>query len=69
VSLEQAQGAINRYAINLGIHFSRMPQNLAGVQMLLGGFYHTQNRATLARHTQSPRHQFGLQTAWDFSFG
>jgi hypothetical protein len=50
MSLEQAEGTINSDAINLGIEAPGAAQQLAGVEMLLGGFDHAENGATLTGH-------------------
>jgi hypothetical protein len=60
VTFQQVQGAINSDAINLRIQLPRLPQYLAGIQVLLGGFYDAKNRAPLMSHSQSAGHEFGL---------
>jgi murein endopeptidase len=65
--LEQAQSAVDGYTINLRINLSRVAQNLARIQMLLGSLHDAQNGAPLAGHAQSTRHQLGLQAAWNLS--
>jgi hypothetical protein len=66
VALEQIESAVDGHTIDLGIDPAGMAQDLAGVEVLLGGLHHTQDGATLARHAHSTRHQFGLQAAWGF---
>jgi hypothetical protein len=69
MSLEQSQGAIDSDPVNLGIEAAGAAQQLTGVKVLLGGLDHAQNRAALARHAQSARHQFRLQASWNLSLG
>jgi len=66
VALQQAQGAVHRDPVNLGIEPTRTPQELAGVKMLLGGLDDAENSAALASHAQPARHQFGLQSSGSF---
>jgi len=66
VPLEQAEGAVDGNAIDLGIEATRAAQQLAGVEVLLGSFDHAENGATLTGHAQSTRHQLGLQTSRNF---
>lgn len=69
VSLEQAQSTVDGYSINVGIETARTAQELAGIQMLFGGFDHPQDRSALTRHAQAARHQFGLKTSRGFRLG
>jgi hypothetical protein len=66
VALEQVDGAIYGDAVDLGIDASRFPQNLAGIEMLLSGLHHAENRAALVGHPQPTRHEFSLQAAGRF---
>jgi len=47
VTLEQAEGAIDGNAVNSGIQFARVAENLRGIQMLLGGFNHNEDGTSL----------------------
>jgi len=69
VALEEVQGPVDRYTVDLGINLARMAQNLAGIEVLLGGFDHAQNSAALPGHAHATRHQFGLQASRRFSLG
>ncbi len=53
MSLEQTQGAVDGYAVNVRIKAARMTQDLAGIEMLFGSFDNAENGATLAGHTQA----------------
>jgi hypothetical protein len=68
VSLEQSERAVNRDPVNLRVQPAGAPQQLAGIEVLLGGFHHTENGAALARHAQPPRHQFRLEASRDLGF-
>ena len=65
--LQQSQGAVHRAAVDAGIDLLRLPQNLAGVEMLVGGFDHAQNRVPLLRHADSALGEVRLQPARHFS--
>jgi hypothetical protein len=56
VTLEQPQRPVHGDAVNLGINPLRPAQQLTGIKMLLGGFYHAQNGSALARHAKPARH-------------
>jgi len=66
MSLEQAEGAVHGYAINLRVKPAGVTQYLAGIEVLLGGLDHTQDRAALPGHAQAARHQFSLQASGGF---
>ena len=66
MSFEQTQGAVDGYAVNVRIKAARMTQDLAGIEMLFGGFDNAENGATLPRHAQAARHQFRLQSSRGF---
>ena len=67
VSFQEIQGPIHRDTIDLWVDFPRLPENLAGVQVLLRGFHDTENRSPLAGHPQAASHEFGLQASGNFS--
>jgi hypothetical protein len=69
VAFEETQGPIDRHTIDLGINLACVAQDLAGVEMLLGGFHYAQNSSTLPGHAHPTRHQFRLQASWRFSLG
>jgi hypothetical protein len=56
VALQQLQRSVNRYPVNGGIEFSGFPEQLAGVEVLLGGFNHAENGSPLSGHADAPRH-------------
>ena len=64
--LEQPQGAVDRAAVDAGIDLLRLAQDLAGVQMLLGGFHHAQDGAPLLRHAEPALGEVGLESARHF---
>ncbi len=66
MSFEQSQGAVDGYAVNARIKAARMPQDLAGIEMLFSGLDYAENGATLAGHAQAARHQFCLQSSRGF---
>jgi hypothetical protein len=68
VALEQMQGAIDGDAIDLRVDATGFAEDLAGVEMLFGGFDDAEDGAALAGHTQPARHQFCLKTARSFGF-
>jgi hypothetical protein len=53
MTLQQAERSVNRNAIDLGIDLAGFTQNLAGIEMLLGGLDDTQDSTALSRHAQS----------------
>jgi hypothetical protein len=53
MTLQQAERSVNRNAIDLGIDLAGFAQNLAGIEMLLGGLDDTQDSPALPRHAQS----------------
>ena len=53
VPLQQTERAIHSHAVNSWVHPARAAENLAGIEMLFGGFDHAENRAPLARHAQA----------------
>jgi len=69
VALQQTQRAINSDPVDLRVDPAGAAENLAGIEMLLGGFDNAKNRATLARHAQATRHQLSLQPSRSFCLG
>lgn len=61
VTFEQAESAIHGAAIDTGVEALRLPQNLACVQMLVGGFDDAQNRAALLSHPNAALGEMRLQ--------
>lgn len=66
VALEQAQGAIDRAAVDARIEALRFSQNLAGVQMLVSGFDDAQDRTPLLGHANAALREVRLQTSGNF---
>jgi hypothetical protein len=69
MSFEQAEGAVDGDAVDVGIEAAGVAQDLAGVEVLFGGFDHAQDSAALAGHAQAARHKFGLQASRGFGLG
>jgi hypothetical protein len=67
VALEQLQSAINGNAVDSGIKFAGMPQDLRSIKVLLGGFDDAKNRAALPSQAKAARRQRSLQTSGSFS--
>ena len=67
--LEQPQRAIDRAAIDAGIDFLRLAQNLAGVEVLAGSLHHAEDGASLLRHANSALGEVRLQSARHFVWG
>lgn len=53
VTLQQAEGAIDRHPIDTGIEFARPAQDLAGIEMLLRSLDHTEDGTALMSHAQA----------------
>jgi hypothetical protein len=66
VALEQAQGAVDGAAIDAGIKALGFAQDLAGVQVLVGGFDNAQDGAALVGHADPALGKVRLETARDF---
>jgi hypothetical protein len=49
VSLEQAQSAVHSHSVDAGVELARLLKDLRSIQVLLGGFYNSQDRAALPR--------------------
>jgi hypothetical protein len=64
--LEQAESSIHGDAIDVGIEPAGTTQDLAGVEVLGGGFDHAQNLAPLPGHADAAGHEFCLQASWRF---
>ncbi len=47
VALEKTKSAIHGNAIDSGVKLACVPENLRGIEVLLGGFHHAENRASL----------------------
>lgn len=60
VTLEEIQSPVHGDAIYVWVETPRVAQDLAGVEMLLGGFDDAEDLAALACETNSTRRQFGL---------
>jgi hypothetical protein len=69
VPLEQTEGAVDGDAVDVGIEAAGVAQDLAGVEVLFGGFDHAQDGAALMRHAEAAGHQFGLQASGGFGLG
>jgi hypothetical protein len=69
VPLQQSEGAINRDPVDLRIKPAGASQQLAGIEVLFGGFHDAKNGAALAGHAQAARHEFSLQTSRNLGFG
>ena len=69
MTFEQAEGAVDGNAVNSGIQFAGMAQNLCGVEMLFSSFYHAQNSASLMRESNAARGERSLQSTRRFAFG
>ena len=69
MSFEQAESAIDGDAVDVGIEAAGVAQDLAGVEVLFGGFDHAQDGAALMRHAEAAGHQFGLQASGGFGLG
>jgi hypothetical protein len=66
VALQQSEGAIYGDAVDLGIELAGLAQDLAGIEMLFGGFDDAEDGATLMGHAQAARHQFSLEPSGSF---
>lgn len=53
MTLEKAERAIDGNAINSRIQFASVPENLRGVEVLLGGFHHAENGAPLVSQSNA----------------
>jgi hypothetical protein len=60
---QQSERAIDGHAINAGIDFGGLAQDLRGVEMLTGILDDLQNDSALVRKSNSSGHQGGLQSA------
>lgn len=69
LALEQVNGAIDGDTIDLGVEFAGLAQNLAGIEMLLGGFHDGEDGTALAGHAEAARHEFRLQASGLFGLG
>jgi hypothetical protein len=65
--LEQSQRSVHRAAIDAGIQFLRLPQNLAGIQMLARSFHYAQDGTPLLGHADPALREVCLQSARHFS--
>src|ERR1700758_3880453 len=61
VALQQAEGAVHGDAIDLGVDAAGLAQDLAGIEVLAGGFEDAEDSTPLPRHAQPARHEFRLQ--------
>ena len=64
---EEIQRPIDGNAIDLRIELAGATENLAGIEVLLGGFDDAEDGAALARHAQASRHELSLQSTGNFS--
>src|ERR1700682_334086 len=69
VPFQKSKRAVDRDPVNLRVETAGTPQQLAGIEVLLGGFHHAEDGAALTRHAQSARHEFSLQTSRNLGFG
>jgi hypothetical protein len=69
VALEEAERAIDGNAVNSGIQFAGVPENLRGIKMLFGGFDDAKNGPPLVSKTNAARSERSLQSARCFGFG
>ena len=68
MALEQFQSAINRHPVNSRVQPARLTQDLARVQMLLGGFDHSQDGTALVGKTNPAGGQGRLQMSGSLGF-
>jgi hypothetical protein len=66
MALEQAQRAVDRAAVDAGVEFLRLAENLGGVEMLAGGFHDAEDGAALLGHPDAAFGKVGLQAAGNF---
>ena len=69
MSFEQTESAINGDSVDVGIETAGVAQDLAGVEVLFGGFDHAEDGAALVGHAQAAGHKFGLQASGGFALG
>lgn len=63
LTLEEGEGAIDRYPIDVRVDLGSFAQDLCGVEMLAGIFNDLQDDAPLAGQANPSCHQSGLQSA------
>ena len=69
MALEQLERTVHGHAIDPSIQLAGVPQDLRGIQVLLGSFNHAQDSTPLVRQPHTARGERGLQTSGSFGFG
>jgi len=67
VPFQKAKRAIDRTTVDAGVQFLRLAQDLAGIEVLTGGFHHAEDSAALLGHPDSAFGKLGLQASRHFS--
>jgi hypothetical protein len=54
MAFQKIESAVYRDTVNVVVELAGLPQYLAGVEMLLSSFHHTEDNPALSSHAQTP---------------